>query len=327
MTMEIVRIIVTSGLLNTLFILLVVKVWVVVIDGITIGHPCCAVHNCFTPLASNRDRYCPDHSKNLDHICAIVGCSNPIIEGSLACQNPDHQEAERIYRERGQARFQLQERLERARIARPNDTLTEERPTDDLAEEEFEIPNTHLAVKAKKLRAQFGRKRTHNEQIIVAPCGMIIARETFYGAEGVKSVADMIEHTFRGDIKPNHIFFDNNCTLAKVVKDNPFFHDIGLTVDVFHFKSKHAETDVFCQTHCNPAGYPELLSADGNGWYFNSSIAEQTNVWLGGYHSICREMLVDKYVFFLDEMIMRKNRLVKAKLEKEKHMPELWPPV
>jgi hypothetical protein len=133
----------------------------------------------------------------------------------------------------------------------------------------------------------------------------------------------MIKHTFRGDIKPDHIFFDNNCSLAKAVQADDFFRDIGLTVDVFHFKSKHSETDLFCQTYCNPAGYPELLSPDG--WYFNSSIAEQTNVWLGGYHSICREMLVDKYSFFLDEMIMRKNRLVRAKLEKEMHMPGLWP--
>jgi hypothetical protein len=39
-----------------------------------------------------------------------------------------------------------------------------------------------------KLRAQFGRKRTHNEQIIVAPCGIILARETFYGAEAVSTV-------------------------------------------------------------------------------------------------------------------------------------------
>ena len=40
-----------------------------------------------------------------------------------------------------------------------------------------------------KVRAQFGRRRTHNEQIIVAPCGVIIARATFYGAEAVSSVA------------------------------------------------------------------------------------------------------------------------------------------
>jgi hypothetical protein len=40
----------------------------------------------------------------------------------------------------------------------------------------------------RKLRARFGRRRTHNEQLVVAPCGMILARETFYGAEGVGSV-------------------------------------------------------------------------------------------------------------------------------------------
>ena len=72
-----------------------------------------------------------------------------------------------------------------------------------------------------------------------------------------------------------------------MVQNDPYFKDIGLTVDVFHFKSKHAETDIFCQTNCNPIAYPELLSDDGEGWYFNSSIAEQTNVWLGGYHAIC----------------------------------------
>ncbi|KAF8219602.1 hypothetical protein L208DRAFT_1338990, partial [Tricholoma matsutake] len=29
-------------------------VWVVVIDGVTVGHPCCARHNCKIPLANNR---------------------------------------------------------------------------------------------------------------------------------------------------------------------------------------------------------------------------------------------------------------------------------
>jgi hypothetical protein len=45
-----------------------------------------------------------------------------------------------------------------------------------------------LAVGKKSLRAQFGRKRTHNEQLFVAPCGMIIARETFFHAEAIYSV-------------------------------------------------------------------------------------------------------------------------------------------
>lgn len=42
--------------------------------------------------------------------------------------------------------------------------------------------------KTKKIRARFGRTRTHTEQILVAPCGMIIARETFYFAEAIPSV-------------------------------------------------------------------------------------------------------------------------------------------
>ena len=59
----------------------------------------------------------------------------------------------------------------------------------------------------------------------------------------------MIKRTFHEDIKPDHIFFDNNCTLASMVPDSkePFFDNIRLTVDVFHFKSKHSETDLFFQ--------------------------------------------------------------------------------
>jgi len=136
----------------------------------------------------------------------------------------------------------------------------------------------------------------------------------------------MIKHTFHEDIKPDHIFFNNNCKLASMVQDNkdPFFNNIGLTVDVFHFKSKHSETDVFCQENCNPAAYPELISKDNKGWYFNSSIAEQTNVWLGGYHAICHKMLVHKYAFFLDEMILCRNCMTREKLAKEGQSPCNW---
>ncbi|KAJ3725375.1 hypothetical protein C8R42DRAFT_640253 [Lentinula raphanica] len=52
-----------------------------------------------------------------------------------------------------------------------------------------------------------------------------------------------------------------------------------LPVDVFHFKSKHKESDEFCQKHCNPAQWTELVGDDGE-WIFNSSAAEQSNVWI-----------------------------------------------
>ena len=325
------------------------KVWVVVIDGVTVGCPCCGVHNCKIPLENNRHHFCPDHAAQ-NKVCAVVGCHSSATSGSRTCTEASHQNVEHIYRERGQARFQLKEQLERARVAHLNDAIAEDRELTELADvddetEEFEVSGIpepeSQPTKKERIRAQFGRRRTHNEQIVVSPCGMIIGRETFFGAEGVGSVIvrnfslypltvlnndqEMIRRIFHEDIKPDHVFFDNNCTLAKMVKDDPFFTDIGLTVDVFHFKSKHSVTDDFCQEHCNPAAYPELISQDNKGWYFNSSIAEQTNVWLGGYHAICREMHVDKYTFFLDEMILRRNRMTNEKLMKEGQSPSRWP--
>jgi hypothetical protein len=79
-------------------------------------------------------------------------------------------------------------------------------------------------------------------------------------------------------------------------------------VGVFHHKLKHKETDLWCQTRCNPAACSEMmyhnLKTGKDEWYFNTSIAEQTNVWLGGFHSICQEMHGITYDFFLDQMIL-----------------------
>jgi hypothetical protein len=90
-----------------------------------------------------------------------------------------------------------------------------------------------------------------------------------------------------------------------------------MPVDIFHFKSKHKESNKHCQLYCNPAAFPELKGDGDKPWFFNSSIAEQTNVWLGGYHSMCWEMRVDKYNLFLDEMIMQKNHMTQTKLHKD----------
>jgi hypothetical protein len=125
---------------------------------------------------------------------------------------------------------------------------------------------------------------------------------------------------------PNHIFFDNNCQLAQHVRKNedPAFTEVALTVDVFHFTCKHSKKDVFCQENCNPKDFRELMTEDGK-WYFNSSIAEQTNVWLGGFHSIVREMTPIKYNFFLDQMILLRNQMTITKLKRDQWQPGTRP--
>ena len=81
--------------------------------------------------------------------------------------------------------------MKRARIAHPNDALAQEGTHTDSAGEsdsDGEKKNSAQDNSKPRMKARFSRRRTHNEQIIVAPCGVILSRATFFGAEGVGSV-------------------------------------------------------------------------------------------------------------------------------------------
>lgn len=209
----------------------------VVVDGVTVGHPCCAQHNCKEPLQSQRDRYCQTH-QILNKMCSIVGCFETVVEGHRVCAHPAHQGVEELYNLRGQSRFQLQERLQRTRMAGAStagggaassgEIAVNSNDWDDADEDAFEIDPNGQALPAgsgpasqmpqagstpsrpaTRVRAEFGRKRTHNEQIIVAPCGVIIARATFYGAEAIGSVAVISLYIFYSMKRLIHINFRN----------------------------------------------------------------------------------------------------------------------
>lgn len=189
------------------------KVSVVVVDGVTVGHPCCAVYNCHAPLSNNHHRFCPTHSGQ-NNQCAIISCNLPVVHGRLTCATLEHRQVEDTHELRGQSRFQLQERLTRARATIATNTPLAEDPPD---EEEYEFDeNTRRVLPAtaqstrKKFKAVFGRRRTHNEQLIVAPCGMIIARRTFFGAEGVASVKVSIIVTRRRPFPQLGIVYSNS---------------------------------------------------------------------------------------------------------------------
>jgi hypothetical protein len=197
----------------------------VVMDGITLGRPTCSVPHCTIPLANKRHHFCPTHAY-FNQKCVIIGCDKRIsAPDKRTCNDPTHQRVEAIHVERVGAAFQLKEKLKRAKVAHPKHGEALDLPVahiieqdDDLDEtyeiigdrvipsEEEAITQTTLARASlnatvpignvplqvpstkKKIRAQFGRSRTHNEQILVAPCGIIIARETFYHAESITAV-------------------------------------------------------------------------------------------------------------------------------------------
>ncbi|KDR71533.1 hypothetical protein GALMADRAFT_102508 [Galerina marginata CBS 339.88] len=271
------------------------------------------------------------------------------------CSLPLHQEMEWKHHERSTGSFLYRQRLQHASVSQPVDSFSHAKnvPEQDI-QEDFE---TYIVGKKDKVtlhveknlgsvgtddfppepcpsksesgnrtfKAHFGRQRTHNEQTLVRPCGIIFARATMFNAEAVSNFLVMVKNAFSvpGAQKPEHIFYDTNCLARQQAEKDPWFKGIGMCVDAWHFRNKHAVTHEYCQRNCNPAMYPELMDAL-MAWFFNTSIAEQTNAWLGGYHSMCREMLPAKYDFFLDEMIRLRNIEVLLHLQRQNRHPRIY---
>ncbi|KNE94329.1 hypothetical protein PSTG_12354 [Puccinia striiformis f. sp. tritici PST-78] len=150
------------------------------------------------------------------------------------------------------------------------------------------------------------RARTHNDQLAVAPCGVILARQTMFNSESPSAVKLFLLDTFPTSML-QVILYDSACKLLahiykSTAEERDRFTESIVAVDAFHFKS-HKEDDCFCRKWTDPNLYPQLKK-DGS-WIFNSSAAEIANIWYGGFASICRNMTAIQYNFFLDEMLLQ----------------------
>ncbi|KZT50752.1 hypothetical protein CALCODRAFT_422480, partial [Calocera cornea HHB12733] len=311
-----------------------------VTDGVSVRRFCCAVHNCPQPLPTYRSRFCPEHAA-MESVCAVKDCSRSVRSGKQTCDAPQHAELEENYHTTGHLQttgntHAAREVPVQQQADEQEDDPEQEQEDDEEQEAEQEEQRQHQHGEAvqdlpqRRPKAHFGRRRTHNEQLVVRPCGIILARGTFYGAESLSGVADFLIRVFpwRNSL-PNVIFYDNNCQLHRYMAERPtlkrHFEGTALVVDVFHFKCKHSEADVYCSTHCNAMAYPQLYDAATQTWTFNSSACEQTNAWLNKYRGIVRAMLPVQYEFFLDEVIKERNRFLVSELENNNHRPHTIP--
>lgn len=151
------------------------------------------------------------------------------------------------------------------------------------------------------------RNRTHNNQVIVGSCGIFHSRRTFYNAEAPSAVRDYLVEAFPEGL-PEVIFYDNACTLLRVIHNGdtdpkPFKNTI-IPVDPFHHHS-HKQSDQFCQKYTDPKVFPDWQ--EGGSWIFNTSAGELSNIWYGGFASMCRNMQATRYEFFLEEMVEERN--------------------
>ncbi|KAI0690725.1 hypothetical protein C8T65DRAFT_587708, partial [Cerioporus squamosus] len=267
-----------------------------VMDGIAIGHPCCGVHDCQEPLPSQRARFCSKHA-HLNSRCAVIGCEADVTPGFQTCAEPSHRTIEDPANR--SSLFVLRRRLERLKASSVEKSDDGMDATDELIEvdQDGECPSKSDEGNARP-RARFGRRRTHNEQLVVATCGVVLGRATMFGSEGINGTR-------------HHL----------ITQRDTYFDHCALPVDPFHAKTKHKDSDTFCNQHCNAALFPDLL-LDNKKWRFNSSAAEMTNAWLGGFQAMVREMRPTQYDFFLDEMILLRNRMIIDELRKAGANPQ-----
>lgn len=210
-----------------------VTAWIM--DGITLGRPCCGIPNCKGILPSTKDRFCYSHREEYKR-CVIRYCSNLARSNHRTCDILSHALIEETHEERQEAAFQRQKRKERSRAAhttsgedvdssafhtgdegippeetyeivngqafpvKPSDTPTQAAAALQSIQPEAQIPMTLPSTTAmpsdtSKLKAKFGRNVTHNEQILVCSCGVIVARDTFFNAEAIPSCAVRLEST------------------------------------------------------------------------------------------------------------------------------------
>ncbi|KAH8822784.1 hypothetical protein DL96DRAFT_1671073 [Flagelloscypha sp. PMI_526] len=136
-----------------------------------------------------------------------------------------------------------------------------------------------------------------------------------FGAEAVSNVLALGQIVFSvpGAIKPDFLIYDCACHAKKQVESPNDRHIwawwdlVKFIVDVWHFLNKHKTTHDVCQKFCN----------DSKSWFFNTSVAEQTNIWFNSYGSMTHEMTSVLYNFFLDEMVRLRNEVTMTKLEQE----------
>lgn len=106
-------------------------------------------------------------------------------KGHRTCDDKEHCALENAYFQRSKALFQLCDKLKQSGVSVPSDSVAANISEDTEIEIECEGKSEGGN---RQLHAIFGCRRTHNEQLILCSCGIILSRTTLYGSEAVSAV-------------------------------------------------------------------------------------------------------------------------------------------
>ncbi|EGG01018.1 uncharacterized protein MELLADRAFT_92735 [Melampsora larici-populina 98AG31] len=261
----------------------------VVTDGLTIGHWRCTASSaqlqalahragapppdgpCLNALPKVTSRFCAEHEETLKGWCVAQPCTKLAEPGSETCKSQKHKEALTAFQALKKKNFSLKSMLNRPGSHLPSDPSVHLHPdTAELidfdalhqaneADREHEAACDGGAAKPKGTPV-LSRSRTHNDQLIVGACGIILSWCTFYNAEAPSALRDYLVEAFPDGL-PEVIFYDNACNLLRVIhngdKDPTPFENTVIPVDPFHHRS-HKESNSFCQMYTDPKKFPDL---------------------------------------------------------------------
>ena len=128
--------------------------------------------------------------------CAIMDCMRDIGGCHQTCDIPEHRALETQGVKSHTAMFQLHHRLEWLKIYHAPDKTTSFGDEDvslsfllrEIVKVELDSHPSKPESGNTKTWARFGRWRTHNEELCVATCGVILGRATMYGSGGPNGV-------------------------------------------------------------------------------------------------------------------------------------------
>lgn len=137
-----------------------------------------------------RAHFCEEHAKQ-SLLCAVHGCTNQANAGQVTCSRAAHRRwQERQNGGQKSATCTLRARLDRAGVAQVPQAGTLSSNTQMQGSSSgVDHRSEGLDEAERSLKGISCRRWTHNEQLIVRCCGIIVSRAPFYNAEGVSGVA------------------------------------------------------------------------------------------------------------------------------------------
>ena len=250
----------------------------------------------------------------------MVGCSNDKIEPTEACQDLASEWKKNV-RQRSQSTLNGIRHI----LQCPGEC----QPWQGSACSAIQRPHDEDAPESVRQKNYFSPNRFYCVEIIVAPCGVVIAWTKFDKAESPTNILKFLEEIFpTEESRPAYICIDKACQVVRTAVNNGswemWMKTTRFIVDSYHY-ANHRASDELCRKYCNPAptdgSAPNLVGqkVDKNGVVhdvreFNTQSCEQLNAWLGGFESILKRMTSKNFNWFMHVMLFYHVKHVLAKL-------------